>query len=68
MRLSWGAASLADLHICPVNLKVYVEVLTGFRYGYCPDGLNTTSLSQGYILGAASESGKANRMHMPGTG
>ena len=30
-----------------------------------PDGLNTTSLSQGYIFGAAVGAGKARRTHIP---
>lgn len=39
-------------------LKVYIEVLTGISYIYHPDSLNTTFLSQGYILGAASGKGE----------
>ena len=33
------------------NPKVYVEVLTGLSHLHSPDGLNTTSLSQGCVLG-----------------
>lgn len=31
-------------------LKVYTEVLTGFSYDNCPDGVNNTLLSQGCVL------------------
>ena len=33
------------------NPKVYVEVWTGLSHLHSPDGLNTTSLSQGCVLG-----------------
>lgn len=36
-------------------LKVCKETLTGFSHVYCASVLNTTSLSQSYDLGAASE-------------
>ena len=43
-------------------LKVYKEALTGFSQEYCAGGLNTTSLSQGSVLGPASgrQKGKWN--------
>lgn len=42
-----------SLH-CPPNLNSLIEALTGFRHMYCPDGLSTTSLTQGCVLGAVS--------------
>lgn len=48
-----------DLCICLQILTVCIEALTGFSHIYCPDGLNATLLSQGYVLRAASESREA---------
>lgn len=51
-RLILDGARQIDHCTCFPNLKVYIEVLTEFNHIYCPYGLNTTTLSQGYILGA----------------
>ena len=39
-------------------LEMHKDPLTGFRHIYCANVLNTTALSQGYLLGTASGSGK----------
>ena len=39
-------------------IKVYTEDLTGLNHIYHAGVLNTMSLSQGYVLGTASGSGK----------
>lgn len=49
-----AAARGVDLHTTCRLLQVYTEAVTGLRHGDHPDGLNTTSLSPGHILGAAS--------------
>ena len=55
MRLvSCGCKMSRFLHPPTIILKVYIEALTGFSHVYHPDGLNTTFLCQGCILGAAS--------------
>lgn len=43
-----------DKRTCPPHLKVYIEAFTGLGHGDCVHVLNTTSLSQGYVLEAAS--------------
>ena len=40
------------------TLKVYKEALTGFIHVYHAGVFNTTSPSQGYVLGVAAGSGK----------
>lgn len=55
------------LHAPTIILKVYIESLPGFSHVYSPDGLNNTSLSKGYVLGVASNTGKASRIHIPRT-
>lgn len=52
--LSWAAARWRYLPPTPQILKVSKEALPGFSYIYHPDGLSTTSLAQGCILGTAS--------------
>lgn len=42
-------------------LKVYTETLTELRHIYCLDGLNNTSLSQGYFLENDSHCGKSDQ-------
>lgn len=37
-----------------LNIKIYMEASVGFRHVYHLDGFNTTSPTQGYVLGAAS--------------
>ena len=51
-------------------LGVYIEALVGFSLMYRPDGLNTTSLSQGCVLEMAPAMGTGGRMHeyVPRTG
>lgn len=49
--------------LCPPAriLKVYTETLTELRHIYCLDGLNNTSLSQGYFLENDSHCGKSDQ-------
>lgn len=49
-------------------LKVFKEAFTGFSHIYHVGVFNTASLSQGYVLGAASGSGKNKQNHIPKTG
>lgn len=49
-------------------LRAYTEALTGFSHAHLPDGLHTTLLSQGCILGAAASVGRASAMHNPRMG
>lgn len=67
MRLILGAQDEQTSRLAHQMLKVHVEALTGFSHIYCSDGLKTTSLSQGYDLGEASEGGKSSRIHIPKT-
>lgn len=61
-----GDAGLADLGTWPPNLKSFIETLSGLSQVYCPHGLSTTSLSQGWVLRAASGSGKTSRRTFQG--
>lgn len=42
--------------------------MTGFSHAHLPDGVHTTLLSQGCILGAAASVGRASAMHNPRMG
>lgn len=48
-------------------LKVYIKALTGFSEAYCSDDLNTTLLSQGWVLETAPSVDMGGRMCMPST-
>lgn len=52
------ATRWVNLCTLPSNLKSHTEALTGFSHVCRPDGLSTTFLSQGYVLGANSGSGE----------
>lgn len=55
MRLvSHGCKMNRSLHLPTKILKVYIEALTGLSHVDHPDGLKTTFLCQGCVLGAAS--------------
>lgn len=56
------------LHLPTRILKMYIEALTGFSYLHHLDGLNNTSLSQGYIFGMAPHLGMVSRVYIPRTG
>lgn len=49
-------------------LKVWIEALTGLSHIYCPDVLNTTSLSQAVSLRQLLGAGKVGRTHIPRMG
>lgn len=49
---------------CLQNLSVYTKALIGFRHVYLA-GVFNTSLSQGYVLGAAFGSGKDKQNPQP---
>lgn len=66
--LSRAAARLIGPHAHPPNLKVYEEDLTGRSHIYHAGVLNTTSPSQGYVLGANSVSRKGKQNHIPSRG
>lgn len=48
-------------------LKVYNEALMGFSHMHHPDGLHTTLLFQGCVLGAGPTVGTGNRPRSPRT-
>lgn len=45
-------------------LEVYIKALTGFSHIFHADGLNNTLVSQGCVLEAAFNAGKAGRTHI----
>ena len=67
--LSWAAQNECKMSTftCKI-LKYYREDLTRFNHIHCPDGLNTTFLSQGHALGTASIVRVVGRMYIPRTG
>lgn len=66
--LSQAAARLSrSPHQSTRTLKVYIEALIGFGHIYHPDDLNTTLLSQGYILETAPSVGMMGRTYIPRT-
>lgn len=56
MRSVIGCPMVADRHIRPPNLKSLYRILTGLSHVYPLDDLNSTSLPQDCVLGAASGS------------
>lgn len=49
-------------------LGLYIEALMGSRHIECPDGLNNTLLSQGYVLEMAPTVGTVGKTYIPRTG
>lgn len=61
--LSWAATRKTSTspHPSATILNVYIEAFTGLSRVYCPDGLNSTSLSQGCVLENSSLSGNSGQ-------
>lgn len=69
MRLVLGYHKMGrSLHLVGRIFKVYANALPGFSHTYYQDDLKNTLLSQVCVLGAASNLGKANGMHIPRIG
>lgn len=45
-------------------LKIYIRALAGLSHTICPDYLNTTTLSQAYVLGTAASLGMVGRTYI----
>lgn len=77
--LPWGAAGQVYVHTCLPDLRSLNRGFHWVQTTYSPSGLNTTSRSQGCILGAASENeegrwnahsnnrGGSATFHLPGS-
>lgn len=61
MRLVLGGSKThSSAHPLP-DLDSFIEALVGLSHVSCPDGLNTTSRSPGWVLWAASGHGRGRR-------
>lgn len=58
MRPALGSSKATEFMHSSAKSPKFTGALTSFSHMYCPDSLNTTSLSQGYVLEAASWNGE----------
>lgn len=68
MRLVLGGQKINRCsHSSTRKLKLDVEILSRFSHIYHPNGLNTTLLSQGYMVGMAPMVETVGRIYIPRT-